>query len=479
MIDLLTPADYFIELWIEASAWKSSLVTSAVPPGSAFLKSVRQALSLHAGAESYDKLVILVGDISGNDRNGRVLAVMSEIDKFFLGIHPRSLVDASTMQSKLGAYHWLKQVQLMRLVDGEYARHENLRLVPRGPLTRLPRPEDATSAQCFADRFSALSVVPHQVYLEEIAIPVRHTVKGGSAADGVVGSGSYKDKTVAFMPVAEHEGHLVAIQSARNNQHFVEFSTTSAIDVPSRVDALLKAIGFADIVLAPEMVVSEKDSEVIKANIKNRPGEFRVFLAGTGNTQSSENDQCWNEARMFNGAGATIFRQKKLWQAEVRPQRLADFGLEECDGRIMEDNASGEEITVADIDGFGRCLILICQDLQARPLVELLIQKFQPDWIFVPILDVGVSVGRWTHQRSFELSGLSPSRFLVVSSLSLAAKSGATDTACGMAVGPKEGDEEIAPRRVKFAKAGKNGRAGFALIDWADAWGETRLQVLH
>lgn len=474
----LTPANFFVEQWIEASGWRSSLLTSAVPPDEQFLKCVRQALKEHDGSDAYSKLKDLIDTDLGYRRNGRILAILSEIDKFFLAIHPRSYMDSSTIQSRLGAYHWLKQLQLVRLVRGEYFRTDQLRLIPRGPLTRLHRPEDATSAHCFSDRFAALAVVPDNVMLEDIRVPILHLVKGGGAADGIIGSVGYKDRTVAFVPVAEDKSHLQAIQRSTNQQHFVDYSTASSINVPQALDAILKAIGFADIVLAPEMVVSEVDAASVKTNITNRPGEFRFFLAGTGCTQDSENGQPWNEARVFNGAGATIFKQRKLWQAEIRPQRVEDFGLQPCEGRIMEDNASGEELSVADLDGFGRCLILICQDLQARPLVESIIQKFQPDWIFVPILDMGISEGRWTHQRSFELSGLSPARFLVVSSLALASKSGLKDAACGMAVGPKDGDEEITPRKICLAKIDSSKAEGYALISWADAWGETRLKVV-
>jgi len=447
-------------------------------PNDSFLKSVREILQLPDGGEAYTKLSDLLGADLGHERNGRILSIMCEIDKFFLGIHPRSYVDSSMIQSRLGAYHWLKQLQLMRLARGEYLQSNNLRLIPRGPLTRLHRPEDATSAQCFADRFAALAVVPDSVMLEDIRISIRHLVKGTGAADGIIGNVGYKDSTVAFVPVAEEESHLQAIQRSTNKQHFVDFSPASSLDVPGAIDVILQSIGFADIILAPEMMVSEVDAASVKANITNRPGEFRFFLAGTGCTQDSENGQFWNEARVFNGAGATIFKQRKIWQAEVRPERVEDFGLQPCDGRIMEDNASGEEISIADLDGFGRCLILICQDLQARPLVESVIQRFQPDWIFVPILDVGIGEGRWTHQRSFELSGLSPARFLVVSSLALASKSGLKDAACGMAVGPKDADGEIGPRRVCLAKIDSSVKAGYALVNWADVWPETRLKVI-
>jgi hypothetical protein len=202
-------------------------------------------------------------------------------------------------------------------------------------------------------------------------------------------------------------------------------------------------------------------------------------LAGTGHTVECEDGQAWNEGRVVNGLGAVIWRQRKFWQAGIGKDRAAELNLVfPSDGRfLLEDNASGDEIVVADVDGFGRCIMLICQDVQSRPLSDELIRQFQPDWVFVPILDIGIDEGRWAHARTFELSALSPARFLVSTSTSLAAKIGREDVACGLAVGPKGCTEVDNGRLSKLAVVDKEKGLSYALIDWQESWGKTIISI--
>ena len=192
-----------------------------------------------------------------------------------------------------------------------------------------------------------------------------------------------------------------------------------------------------------------------------------------------EDGQAWNEGRVVNGLGGIIWKQRKLWQAGIDQQRARDFSLEPPEnGRyLLEDNASGEEVVVADIDGFGRCIMLICQDVQAKPLTDELIRIFQPDWVFAPILDIGISDGRWVHARTFELSALSPARFLVATSTSLAAKPGKAGVACGLAVGPKGCTEVDAGRVSTLAVADKAQGHNYSLIEWQENWGHTIVSI--
>jgi hypothetical protein len=143
-------------------------------------------------------------------------------------------------------------------------------------------------------------------------------------------------------------------------------------------------------------------------------------------------------------------------------------------GLSMEDNCSGNEVCVVDLDGLGRCVILICQDLEADPLAGDLIRNFQPDWVFAPILDRGIDTGRWVHQRAFALSALSPARFIVSCSTALADRAKVTgEIACGMAVGPKDSFGEDEGRVHALAYLVDN--ADFATLKWREKWRFTLL----
>jgi hypothetical protein len=143
----------------------------------------------------------------------------------------------------------------------------------------------------------------------------------------------------------------------------------------------------------------------------------------------------------------------------------------------MEDNASANEIVVADIDGLGRSVILICQDLQTQPLAPEIIRIFQPDWVFTPILDHGADAGRWAHQRIFDLSCLSHARFLVACCTALADKLDIKKTVmCGLAAGPRESTDVDAERAVLTAAVQSGAKPGFAVIAWrANYWLESSL----
>src|SRR5690606_10636683 len=107
---------------------------------------------------------------------------------------------------------------------------------------------------------------------------------------------------------------------------------------------------------------------------------------------------------------------------------------------LMEDIAGHSRLSVVDLDGFGRCVVLICQDVQAHPVVEDIIGRYQPDWVLTPVLDPGVKIPGWAHQRAIELSKRAQARIMVGSSLTLShhLKSAGTEPAIGLAVGPAE-----------------------------------------
>ncbi len=470
-----TPADLFVELWCRAALWSASVVANVKLPPDEFNDDVVRILSVESGEDAYNNLKLLVEDYEGSPRRGVILSCLKEMDKFFYQIHPRALHHPGMAYSQLPKMHWLRRLQAIRLTTGCYANFNGRLLIPKGPLTRIARPAAASSAYCFKDNFSALSVVTPESTVDEVPISINIVAKATGAVDGVIGEGIYKDRLVAFMPVAEEASNIDVVARDGEGVSFVNFKAAESFDVPKKVKEVFQGISAADIIVAPELVISEVDSRSIASDIRGGQNSFRLFLAGTGHTEEFRDEQSWNEARVYNELGKVLWTQRKIWLADIPPHRASDMGLE-LDKRFIEDNVSGHELTVADFDGFGRCVILICQDLNSAPLAEYVIRHYQPDWVFVPILDVGVSIGRWFHQRLLHLVTMSPARYLVVSSLSLAERAKYSDVACGMAMGPQDHDENN-PRAVCVAKLDKADAVGkgCAMINWADAWGETRI----
>ena len=501
--NVINPAVLFLKYWKDAATWKASLIANVDRPSEDFRLEVLDILCMPEGKESAAKLELIVNGSKNGKKRGRILVLMEVVDQFFYQVHPRTLYDSAMSYIKLDKLHWLKQLQTARTLTGCYCEYDGRKLIPRGPLTREFRPVAAANADCFRDRFFALSVVECKTSVHEVPVNISIKVKVANSPNGIIGEGAYKDRSVAFMPLAEDENHLSVVQRTKAGVSFVDFKAAPVLDVAAKTLDVLRRIKYSDIVMAPELVVREADSKLISSGIRKDAGRFRVFLAGSGHTVRTENSQAWNESKLYNGAGALVFGQRKIWLSDIPLARAKEFGLDTTTSKLMEDNASGEELIVADLDGFGRCIILICQDLNSTPMAEFVIGNYQPDWVFVPILDVGITIGRWFHQKILELSNLSPSRFLVSSSLSLAKKASYNDVACGLAFGPlceyksekddeADTDEEIPeegvkaealpekksdPKRVTVVKVGGGAEEGFGVINWDDAWSSTRIVV--
>ncbi len=102
---------------------------------------------------------------------------------------------------------------------------------------------------------------------------------------------------------------------------------------------------------------------------------------------------------------------------------------------------------------------------------------FQPDWVFVPILDAGISAGRWAHQEAFANSGISNARFMIVSSMALAQLAYPKEPrACALAVGPKAADAAHGDKGRVFQEVSVEAgtKPGYARLQWRNAtWQQT------
>lgn len=469
----------FIELWLMAGAYSPSQRSTAKSPADAVIKAITDALAEATAVAAYTALKQLLDSPkpSKPDERGTVLAMMQAIDGIFYRIHPRQAPVASPVSPSPKRPSWLLELRSYRNVYANYGRHNDYCLIPRGPLLSSPRDENAANADSLADRFAALSVVPVQLMHEERPIRVRHKRLGFSKGNGVVAGINPRKESVAFIPIVEHQDHLKIIRHQIADQPFVEFQVASAINPAECLGIALKNVGYADIAIAPELVMPENYAEQIPdqlATFKKPPS--RLIIAGSGSTRATDDDGLpWNEARIFNGMGEELWRQRKLWPAGLNQQQAARYGLPDPEKKlIMEYNASGDEIVIVDADGLGRCVVLICQDIHL-PLAEELIRKFQPDWVFVPILDLGIAVAGWAHQQAFYLSGFSHARFLIASSTAVTSGK----PACGLAVGPKSPVDGEKGRLYQAVSALDKPTPSYATVTWGKdkrKWKQTTVQ---
>lgn len=465
------PALLFIKLWREIALISPARRATSIPPTKSVQENIKRALESPIAKDVCIKLhSILTEKIPPEEYIGRCLFVMRAIDKIFYRIHPRARFQ-SAAPARPSIPTWLRVLQNLRRKSGMYAESDGQYLIPRGPLVRQPREETASNSDSLADRFAALGVVRRILTMQDgQPINILHRVVPSETAGGVPIGSNAGAELVAFIPVAEHATDIVTTERKPNNQYFVDFRLNSSINAADRIfHALQQTSEPLDIVLAPELVVSEDQADaLVDGLLSQTTGKLRLIVAGSGQTKEKECDQPWNEARILNGNGTELWRQRKILPAGLLRERAIEYGLSDPKTQlIFEDTAAGKEITIADIYGLGRCVVLICQDLNAPSITEDLIRTYQPDWILTPILDPGIEPGKWAHQRAFHLSSESQARFLIASSTALANKINPTiPRACGLAVGPKLSANSDAGRIYIEAHVATGCSPGYALVRW-------------
>jgi len=255
----------------------------------------------------------------------------------------------------------------------------------------------------------------------------------------------------------------------------VDYSVSAEVGAASRLLSALTQSGVHDIAIAPELVMPEVEVEKLRDALMNQKVDCRLIIAGSGASIAQEDNLPWNQSSILNAGGAKLWDQRKVWPAGIDTDRAKRYGLSDGhDGLSYERTASGTEVIVADIDRMGRCLVLICQDLEATTMAEDLVTQYQPDWIFTPILDPAIDASGWAHQRAFTLSARANTRFVVCTSTALPAKDKPANFL--LAVGPKSRTDHDNSRRFRLLGNQDNHVPGWGCFTWEDElWRQTTI----
>ncbi|MDM0007479.1 hypothetical protein QTI19_22065 [Variovorax sp. J22R203] len=467
----------FLELWIYSSAEKTAARVRANAPCPVTHKGARAALAMEELHEVMARLAAL--------RDGPEFAatpldasfvLMREIDRIFGLVHPREVVVAPTHGTHAKIPKWLRDLKQSRREEGQYYASEDFLVIPRGPLRRRARDPNASNTDSVADRFAYLTLAPKVVFENGRRVPVRMCVIGTDAAGGSKPGKSPGSEAVGFVPIAEQPGDVILNCRNEHGQFLVECGTRPDLQCAAHFMQAIERSEPVDIAIAPELVMPHGHASLLPNLIARSPAKLhakpRLYVAGSGATNDKENAQSWNEGTVLNAAGCVLWTQRKVQQAGINKDRALQFGLPDPGpGRmVFEDNASGDEIVVADVGGMGRCIVLICQDLEAKPFSGEMLKEFQPDWIFVPILDPELRSGGWAHRRALALSTDSHARFLVSTSTALTRATGSTgDPCCGLAVGPQADVDGDVGRRYAVVSSEHPDSPKLARVKWKSA----------
>jgi hypothetical protein len=429
------PASLFLHYYAMAASWSGPERATAPEPAPPFATLAREILRDDDPLSASQRLALLVDGKScaADARRGRVLAALRAIDLAFLAIHPRSLVGIAAPTPP----NWLRDARFSRLRSGEYGRAGTNRLIARGPLLREPRHPHESSGDMLSDYFAALAVAPLTIAHDGRDIAIQIRVINHNALTGVPPASAPGRETVGFLPLAANRSDIDALTHDHAGKTFVRYGPSTSFDAAGAAIAGLRHVGPVDIAIMPELALGEADVDKIGLMLEREPTPLaRLIVAGSYSTSLvGTSGQPWNECRVLNGLGVELWRQRKLWPAGVNQATAIKYGFDPGpDTLTLEDNAAGDELIVADVDGLGRCIVLICQDCEMPTMGPALLAHYQPDWVFTPIFDCTIDEGRWAHARAFALSSLSQARFLAITNMAFAGP-GAN---MGLAVGPKE-----------------------------------------
>lgn len=231
-------------------------------------------------------------------------------------------------------------------------------------------------------------------------------------------------EVISFVPLAEAKDDLIPNIIKDGATTFIDVLKGTSFDPARRFLDAVKDCADSDIVIAPELTVETSDVDIIASGLSAmasaRP---RLLVAGSGRCENDTGSSGYpfNEAVILNGHGARLWVHRKVAACGMLEETSKKLRLDGADGvaQLMERIKWGDTVTVADVDGLGRCIVLICQDLMMEVVTKLL-HEFRPDWVIVPILDSGTTLKRWPARRACELAPSSDARFVVVSSLTRA-----------------------------------------------------------
>ena len=491
------PGKLFIQLWSIAGKWDAA--DRAIIPKMTL--SVRHRLAAAVVADSGSRAVAEIVDAldeewpAGTEHETRLRAAgllveaMHAIEDVYTPLHPRTRNCAPNLSASLTLPNWLEAAERLRLRHGSYAQEEGRRLIPNGPFSRHARGRSASSGDRLQDHFPVLTVAPVESREQDRIISIDMKVIGTDAMRGVPGSASIGRERVQFIPLAGAKDDLSFKTRDRGGQRVIDVEPN--IDTPTRLLEALCNCSTIDIAFAPELTVPGSGEAQIRQGIAALGTDApRITLAGSGlSDKTGECGRSWNEARVFGRGGVLLWRQRKIWPYGMDQKTAVGYEFDDpgTDGMLMENIAGHSRITVVDLDGFGRCLILICQDFQAQPVVDEILMRYQPDWVLTPVLDPGVKKSGWAHQRADAISKKVQSRMLVGSSLTLSlhGAGSTTEPPVGLAMGPAEavagpgGNPEL--RRaiaIVDAVAGSSPRSGILVWDHAGpAWSQSKLDV--
>ncbi len=419
--------DLFAELWLRlvprtadiySDDWHGLYIREA--------DSIREMIRSAKSAETPDSVLnYLEGarpirhDVADPDK--RAFVVARCIDDCLEPFHPRYRQTLRGRRARMGLG--------LHEIDSYYLRHgrfnkstESGLILPKAPLRPgwIRRRPDVSDNQ-LRDRFRFLSYY-REPELREHTVSVRKLpeykdIDGRSIAR--------QGLRIAVIPLATYPNDLsLRTREDRRGRLDIEPDPSREELLADRASAALFAANAegAQIALFPELVVSLAVRKAIVETLRQiteTDGTSALQLVAAGSGACTDAGRTYNECVVFNGYGWPLWRQRKLTQYSPPAERLERWGAQVSRREKYRENYhGGGELQVIDSSG-GRMTVLICQDLFEDKPSGRVMRELRPDWVFCPVLDSELEVGRWMHQQSMPLAARYGVSVIVVNNLDL------------------------------------------------------------
>jgi predicted amidohydrolase len=227
---------------------------------------------------------------------------------------------------------------------------------------------------------------------------------------------------LGFAPIVERPDDLQIHVVNDSGKHWYDVRVNNLTD---RIRAVTESLckGGANIIIFPEMTMHPDAIDAVRDAIGTYGprSNLRLVVAGTFRRDGGSG-RPYNEAVIFNHRGIELGRQRKLHRWNLSAVQRNGIGLETAASDtepLFEFITPGEEILVLEQHGFGRAVVLICEDLGRSEPNRWIRDNMFLDWIFTPILDRSIDAYRWMTTSSRQAAEQGLCNVVVANSLAL------------------------------------------------------------
>lgn len=405
----------------------------------AFAEAIREASTAELPHEAASHLAAYV---TGRDLQERVYDVMLAIDESFDPIHPWT---DKAHPVGLG----LQEISRFCWRQHRYDRSRGQeRVLPTSRFRRdTKRLRDPTIVPAYNP--SRNDSLFRNLFVHTPPAGLTQTLVFGRAPTWRFVSDLPSPLRVGICPLAEESSDvsIVPVPDSGRPQFKVVIDDTQETVLADRARDTLRTFEREEVHFAifPELVVTSAVRKAISSTLREHSldrsrGSVHLHLVVAGSGYSEEIDPVsahhFNECHVFDFAGRLLFRQRKMNHYSMRSkdgEELFDIAAlppdlqlkakavaagAGADGYLIEEMASGTELQVFDAP-FGRLIVLICEDLYQTQPSFYACDQLHPDWLFTPVMDSGLTRGRWTARTGAQLAARTGTNVIVANSLVL------------------------------------------------------------